>query len=146
MGSGTQTSEPSFLVQIIHSALLTSPKLFCLSVRTYSRSHFGVFPTHVNYSNYIEQICLAATYQLYTGISGVVGHLTIRFYSTDGTGGITTCLHKKFPHFFAWVLMHSVLLIMFVAQISTAFSIPGPRMWVLHHNFYCVISCYLPLK
>jgi hypothetical protein len=44
------------------------------------------------------------------------------------------------------VLMHLVLLARFVAQISTFFSIPVPRMWVLHHNFYCVISCYLPLN
>jgi hypothetical protein len=50
------------------------------------------------------------------------------------------------PNFFAWVLMHLVLLVMFVAQISAAFSIPVPRMWVLHHNFDYVISCYLPLN
>jgi hypothetical protein len=69
-----------------------------------------------------------------------------RFYSTDGTGGITTCLHKNCSYFFAWVLVHSVLLVMLVAQISTALSIPVPRMWVLHHNFYCVLSGYLPLN
>jgi hypothetical protein len=34
----------------------------------------------------------------------------------------------------------------FVAQISTSFSILVPRMWVLHHNFYCIFSCYLPLN
>jgi hypothetical protein len=50
------------------------------------------------------------------------------------TGDITTCLHN-FSHFFAWVFMHLVLLVMFVAQISASFSIPVPRMCVLHHNF-----------
>jgi hypothetical protein len=53
---------------------------------------------------------------------------------------------QKCSHFFAWVLVHSVLLVMFVAKISTAFSIPVPRMWMLDHNFYCVISRYLPLN
>jgi hypothetical protein len=36
------------------------------------------------------------------------------------------------------VLLHLALLGMFVAQISTSFSIPVPRMFLLYHNFYCV--------
>jgi hypothetical protein len=55
----------------------------------------------------------------------------------------TTRLHNFVFHFFAFVLMHLVLLVMFVAQISTSFSIPVPRMCVLYRNFYCVFSCYL---
>jgi hypothetical protein len=47
------------------------------------------------------------------------------------------------PSFFALVLMNFVLSVMFVAQISTSFSIPVPRMWVLYHNFYCIFACYL---
>jgi hypothetical protein len=49
-----------------------------------------------------------------------------------------------FPRFIAWVLMHLVLLVMFVAHISTSFSIPVPRMCVLYHKFYFRRSCHLP--
>jgi hypothetical protein len=63
----------------------------------------------------------------------------------DGTGGITTCLHKFF-HFFAWVLMHLVLLAMFVAQISTFFFYPSSTHVGASSQFYCVISCYFPLN
>jgi hypothetical protein len=35
------------------------------------------------------------------------------------------------------VLMHFLLLVRFVAQISTSFSILVPSMCVHYHNFYC---------
>jgi hypothetical protein len=54
-------------------------------------------------------------------------------------------LHSFLFHFFAFVLMHLVLLVRFVAQISTSFSSQVPRMCVLYHNFYVLyISSYLP--
>jgi hypothetical protein len=37
------------------------------------------------------------------------------------------------------MLLHLVLLVTFVAKISTSFSIPVPRMCVLYHNFYYVL-------
>jgi hypothetical protein len=43
-------------------------------------------------------------------------------------------------------LMQLGLLVVLIAQISTSFSVTVPRMWVLHHNFYCVISCYHTLN
>jgi hypothetical protein len=67
-----------------------------------------------------------------------------RFYSTDGTSGRYYMSSQNVFHFFAMVLLHLVLLVMFVAQIYTSFSIPVPRMCVLYHNFYWVFSCYLP--
>jgi hypothetical protein len=51
---------------------------------------------------------------------------------------VDTCLHIFVPHFFALMLMHFVLLVRFVAQISTSFSILVPRMCVLYRNFYCI--------
>jgi hypothetical protein len=55
-----------------------------------------------------------------------------------------TCLHTFSFYFFAMMLLHLVLSVMFIAQISTSFSVPLPRMCVLYHNLYCVFSCYLP--
>jgi hypothetical protein len=65
-------------------------------------------------------------------------------YSTDGTSDRYYMSSHFFPHFFALVLIHLVLLVMFVAQISTSFAIQLPRMCVLYYNFYCVFSFYLP--
>jgi hypothetical protein len=58
-----------------------------------------------------------------------------RFYSTDGTSRYYMS-SQIFSHFIALVLMHFLFwLVMFVAQISTTFSTPVPRMCVLYHNF-----------
>jgi hypothetical protein len=44
----------------------------------------------------------------------------------------------------ASMLMHLLLLARFIALMSTSFSVLVPCMCVLHHNFYCIFSCYLP--
>jgi hypothetical protein len=50
-------------------------------------------------------------------------------------GAASLCLSSQFfPRFIALVLMHLVLLVMFVAQISTTISIPVPPMCVLYHK------------
>jgi hypothetical protein len=59
-----------------------------------------------------------------------VSVLSVRFYSTDGTSGRYYMSSKFFPHFIALVLMHLAMLVMFVAQISTSYSIPVPRTCV----------------
>jgi hypothetical protein len=60
----------------------------------------------------------------------------------------TTCLRSFFLSFVALVLMHLVVLLMFVAQLSTSFSNPVSRMCVLYHIFIAyrlVISCLIIL-
>jgi hypothetical protein len=64
--------------------------------------------------------------------------------STDGTSGRYYMSSQFLPRFVALILMHLVLLVMFVAQISTSFSIPVPGMFVFYHNFYCRLSYFLP--
>jgi hypothetical protein len=54
-----------------------------------------------------------------------------RFYSTDGSSGRYYMSSQIFPLFIALVLMHLDLLVMFVAQISTSFSIPVPHVCAL---------------
>jgi hypothetical protein len=66
------------------------------------------------------------------------------FYSIDGARGRHYMSSQIVFHFFELVLIQSVLLAMFVAQISTSFSILVPRMCVLYRNFYCIFSGYLP--
>jgi hypothetical protein len=58
-----------------------------------------------------------------------------RFSSTDGASGRYYTSSQIVFHFFALVLIHLVLLARFVAQISTSFSIPVPRMCVLYQYF-----------
>jgi hypothetical protein len=63
-----------------------------------------------------------------------------RFYSTDGISGRYCMSTQIFPNFFALVLMHLILVVTFLAQISTSFSILVPRKRMLYHNVYC--SCF----
>jgi hypothetical protein len=67
-----------------------------------------------------------------------------RFYSTNDTSGRYYKSSQFFPQLFALVLMHLVLLVRFLAQISNSFFILVVRMCVLYHNFYCIFPCYLP--
>jgi hypothetical protein len=71
-----------------------------------------------------------------------------RFYSTDGASSRYCMSLLFFSHFIALVLMHLVLLVTFVAQISTSFSISVPRMCVLNTIFivyFLVITRWINL-
>jgi hypothetical protein len=50
------------------------------------------------------------------------------FYSTDAASGKCYISSQFSPHFFALMFVHLVLLVRFVAQISTSFSMIVPRM------------------
>jgi hypothetical protein len=68
------------------------------------------------------------------------------FYFTDGTSGRYYMSSQFFFHLIALAIMHLVLLVMFVAQMSTSFSIPVPLMCMLYRNFYCILCWRLPMN
>jgi hypothetical protein len=123
---------------------------------TYSHWIFGLFPSSgvlenrkhdvsetgsVSVSSVMRFLTHRDLYDVtyYSWISIRFQSRVFRFYSTDGTSRRYYMFSHFFFHFFALLRMHSVLFVMFVAQISTSFSIPVPRMCVLYHKFLLYI-------